>query len=309
VDEGVALLAQWLTDLARRGFADAGLEAHATWDEISRRMVDAQATGLARRLRYAAEAARSGAGWEGRLMAEIGRLHVLLSACARREALAPEMRSEIEQQVGWTVPQGQVLAGPGVSDLWLVAARTVSEDDRLVTTETWLRGQTSGRWAQLLRASPAVQPAVDTWPPGKLFAGELVYYPGVEPVRALWKAEPQAASAADGSGVSEGAQAIESFASWLERHAAVLARNPWRTRLPALVQARLGRTQAGVALVDPTGAGLPLRANSEKQELLAAITGGHESMMSVLWNGEELEPLAVVDGGAWVPLTKQTLER
>ena len=311
VDEGVALLAQWLADLARRGFADAGLAAHATWDEISRRMVDAQATGLARRLRYAAEAARSGAGWEARAMAEIGRLHVLLSAYARRETLAPEMRAEIEQQVGWTVPQEQVLARAGVNDIWLVAARTVSEDDRLVTTETWLRGRESGRWAQLLRVSPAVQPAVDTWPPGKVFAGELVFYPGVEPVRALWKGEPKAASVgAEATKVAdESTHGTETFAAVLERHAAELARNPWRTRLPAFVRARLGKTRAGAALVDESGAGLPLLANQEKQELLAAITGGHAATMSVLWNGEALEPLAILDGGAWIPLTRQTLER
>ncbi len=305
VDEGVALLDQWLADLARRGFADAALENHATWDDILRRMVDAQATGLARRLRYAAEAARSGEGREARLIAELGRLHLLLSAYARRESLAPELRTEIEQQVGWTVPQEQVLAGEGLRDEWRVAARPVAEAGRRGGTETWLRGDASGRWAQILRASPAVQPAVDTWPPGKRLVGELAFYPGVEALRALWKTEPQAASSPNA------AAECEAFSALLDRHAAVLARNSWRSRAPALVRARLGRAARGgaVVLVDEAGAALPLRAAQEKHELLAAITGGHLATLCVLWTGEALEPLTVVDGAAWVPLTSQTFGR
>lgn len=308
VDDGVALLAQWLADLSRRGFADSALDSHATWDDITRRMVDAQATGLARRLRHASEAARRGAGWEARVMAEVGRLHLLLSAYARREALAPEMRAEIEQQVGWTVPQEQVLAEPGVNDEWLVAARTVSEDERLVTTETWLRGVKSGRWAQLLRVSPAVQPAVDTWPPGKALVGELAFYPGVAPERALWKHEPLAAPAAPGV-AAEDAFATESFAALLERHSAALALNPWRSRGPAWARARLARARGGAMLADETGAALPLRADTEKQEMLAALTGGHLAPMCVSWDGEALQPLAVRDGAGWTPMTRQTLER
>lgn len=307
VDEGAALLGQWLGDLVRRGFADADLGGHAAWDEITRRMVDAQAGGLARRLRYAAAAARSGPGWEARLAAELGRLHLLLAAYARKGVLDADLRGEIEQQVGWTVPQEQVLADPALRDRWLVAARTVSEEDRLVSTETWLRGEASGRWAQVLRTSPLAQPAVDTWPPGRRFAGELCFYPGVEPVRALWRGEPQPAEPK--AGPAAGGGDTENFDALLARHAAGLARNPWRTRTPALVVAKPRVARGGERLVDETESALPLRVEAEKRDVLLAISGGRATRMAVRWDGEALEPLAVADGAEWVPLTRQNLER
>ena len=306
VDEGVALLARWLADLARRGFADADPASRVTWDEIIRRMVDAQAGGLARRLRFAlGAAARGGPGWELRLAAEMGRLHLLLSAHERRENLDTDMQAEVEQQVGRTIPHEEVLAGPAVEDIWWVAARTVTEEDRLVLTETWLRGARSGRWAQLLRASPVVQPVVDVWSPGRSYAGELCFYPGVGPVRALWRDEPRAVEASQEPLATE----LESFADLLARHAAGLAANPWRTRSVALVNARLAEGRDGAVLTDEGGAALALLADGERRELLLALTGGHPTAMAVRWDGEALEPLGLWDDGEWVSLTRQNLER
>jgi SWIM zinc finger len=309
VDEGVSLLSQWLGDLIRRGFADVDLGAHATWDEIIRRMVDSQAGGLARRLRHASEAARSGSGWEERLADQLGRLHLLLSAYAGRDSATPEMKAEIEQQIGWTVAQEQVLAGPAQADTWLVVARTVSEEDRLVVSNTWLLGTQGGRWAQLVRTSPVVQATVDTLPPGRSYAGNLCFYPGVEPQRALWREEPRLVSAVNAACAAAGAAHGELFASLLARYAAGLALNPWRTRVVVLSEVRLAKVRGGTVLVDHEGAALPVRAEAEKLDLLLAITGGHPALLASLWDGDALEPLSVVDGAEWVPLTRQTLER
>lgn len=304
VDEGVALLSQWLADVVRRGIADSGLDAYAAWDEITRRMVDSQATGLASRLRHAAEAARSGEGWESRLADHLGGLHLLLAAYAKRDDGNPEWRSEVEQQVGWTMPQDRVLAQTPVKDAWFVAAREVREEDRLVVSNTWLHGTTSGRWARLVRASPLAQSAVDTWPPGMTLAGELCFYPGVEPLRALWRAEPQLDVARNPP------PAPESIDDLLRRYADGLARNPWRTRVPALVRGRLSTWRLGeFAVREDRGTGLPFRINADTLDLLLAITGGHASLMSGMWDGEALEPCAVANGTEWVPLTRQTLER
>lgn len=309
VEEGAALLRQWLADLVKKGLADASPSDPATWDDILRRMVDAQAGGLARRLRRAASVARSGPGWETRLLAELGRLHLLLCALASREHLEPALRAEIEQQVGWTVTQEQVLTGPSLQDTWLVAARTVQvqEEDRLVTTETWLRGTHSGRWALLLRNSPLVQPAVDTWPPGRSLHGELCFYPGVEPLRALWRGEPQAAS--PGEYLATAAHPPEeTFTHLLERHAASLALNPWHYRTLLHTTVRPLVTRHDATLADATGAILPLRADADTRELLLALSGGHPVRLTLRWDGEVLEPLTIVEGTEWVPLTRQRLD-
>src|SRR5436189_184872 len=77
VASGLAELDRWLCDQARQGLAASQQAGYAHWDDIAARMVDAQASGVAERLRALASVPHSGAGWDGRLLAEYALLHLL----------------------------------------------------------------------------------------------------------------------------------------------------------------------------------------------------------------------------------------
>jgi len=62
VARGVEELRRWLADLVRRGFAEAQREPWRFWEQAAARMVDAQASGLASRVRRMGSAAASGDG-------------------------------------------------------------------------------------------------------------------------------------------------------------------------------------------------------------------------------------------------------
>src|SRR5262249_61354120 len=70
VASGLAELARWLCDQARQGLAASQQAGYGHWDDIAARMIDAQAPGLAERLRALASVPHSGAGWDGRLLEE-----------------------------------------------------------------------------------------------------------------------------------------------------------------------------------------------------------------------------------------------
>ncbi len=111
-------------------------------------MVDAQAPGLAERLRALAAVPHSGPGWEGRLLEEYALLRLLATAYRGQGALSPALRDTIRSRIGFTVRQAEVLASATpVRDHWHVLARRDVDQERISTRRTWLRGARTGRFA------------------------------------------------------------------------------------------------------------------------------------------------------------------
>src|ERR1700678_2068207 len=80
VTAGMDELDRWLCDQVRAGLAHAPRAGYQHWDSIAARMVDAQASGIADRLRALAAVPHSGPGWESRLLEEYALLHLLATA-------------------------------------------------------------------------------------------------------------------------------------------------------------------------------------------------------------------------------------
>lgn len=298
VAQGIAFLQQWLADLIRQGLADAPLTDPSFWENPARRMIDAQAPGLARLLRQAAASVpRGSAAAPHRLMDDLGRLHLLLSTARDLEALDPGLRSEVEQLVGFTVPHETVLAGPEVTDTWFVSARTMTEEDRVITAITWLRGADTKRWACWIQSAPVQQPVFTPLPIGRWVRGGLAFYPGAGPLRALWKTP---ATATDPPAT---ALLTESIASCLTRYAAALAENPWRTHLPFCLRATTLAHDSRDWWVDEAGQALPLQSSPSLAQLMSAADGGRPVPVFGIWTGREAIPLAMEADGTWLSLT------
>src|SRR6266849_5222194 len=156
VAAGLAELDRWLCDQARQGLAVSQKYGYAHWDDIAARMVDAQAPGLADRLRALASVPHSGAGWDGRLLEEYALLRLLAVAYRRQAELPPPLRETVRSRIGFSRRQTDVLAdGPPVRDRWQVLARRDLEQERIRVRRTWLRGAETGLNALLLSYAPA----------------------------------------------------------------------------------------------------------------------------------------------------------
>src|SRR5204863_4680665 len=77
-------------------------------------------------------------------------LYLLVEAYERLETLPATLQAEVRQLVGWNVSTEEVLAGERVRDDWSVVGQVVTEDDRLRSQRTWLRGERSRRDALIL---------------------------------------------------------------------------------------------------------------------------------------------------------------
>ncbi len=290
---GLAELDRWLRDQVRQGLAASQQVGY--WDDIAARMVDAQAPGLAERLRALAAVPYSGPGWEGRLLEEYALLRLLAVAYGRQGSLAPPLRDTVRSRIGFTVRQADVLAGGRpVRDRWQVLARRDIDQDRLRTRRVWLRGPTTGRDALVLSFAAAGQSLDDSLTVGTEADAELVFYPAAVPLRALVAVRRDERRA----GAPAGGTAAGLLTSW----AAALGEDPWLDSWPAVLEATPARSPRP-CLYDAAGDALPLHPGAGDCWPLFALSGGNPVTVAGEWTPRGLWPLTAWDeGGAVVPL-------
>jgi len=298
VAAGLAELDLWLRDLVRQGLANVQSRGPRLWNDIAARMIDAQAPGIARRLAEMTEVVASGEGWAGRLLAELGKLYLLLEGFKRIASLPEEARADIRSAIGWTLKEDELLAQDGLRDDWVVLGQRVYDEERLRVRRTWLSGVASLRSAMVLDFSFQGQNSFASGlMPGTVFDGDLVFYPSADPSRAIVKtrhSEPRNFSAPAGyhsvDGLLESYSAALSRKPWIETYAAPLAEV-----VPVLVQSKF-------YLRDSDGGLARIRPRFGRRWQMTALSGGHPMFVFGEWDGATLLPLSVVADGRFVQL-------
>ncbi len=174
ITAGATELEQRLADLLRGGLAGAEQAGAGLWEETAARMVDAQAPGLAARVRELGTVPSSGPGWPVRLLEECALLHLLDQGWLRRESLPDELAATVRTRVGLPASAD----GPPVRDHWLVLAQYDTADTRLTTRRIWLHGTETGRTALLLSYGAAGRAPELALPVGLTLDAEMSAYPG-----------------------------------------------------------------------------------------------------------------------------------
>ncbi|MEO3791492.1 SWIM zinc finger family protein [Nonomuraea sp. B10E15] len=313
VASGLAELERWLADQVRQGLAGA---AEHDWEGLAKRLVDAQAPGVAGMVSKLARV-RSEEGWPGRLLEEYALLNLLAVAYRRRAELPPALGRTVLIRTGFPVTREEVLARPAVRDHWDVLGRRDEVQDRLTARKVWLRGRRTGRPALVLSFAPQGQSLDASLVTGTTIDADLAYYPGAAPLRALVAARhgsvpapgPSDRSAAvpgppplpessdppgssDTSGLSgccglSGPPGVSQEEA-LDEVARVLAGDPWTESWPLVLCGVVpGRTRLG---------GLPLHVRARDPWRLIAVSGGRPVTVAVEWTPQGLRPLTTWDG-------------
>lgn len=292
VADGLTMLRQTLIDLTREGLASGVARSSSSWEDLAKRMVDAQAPGLAANLRHIADTVLRDPDVDTELPFELGRLFVLLHGMGLENADDPHQAEWLSQIGGGT---GGSVSGENIEDHWFVMARTVHERDRLITITTWLLGSRTRRWAKVLRFAPVPQLPAEPWRIGSGVAVTLKFQAGLYPQRAVavedGLAEAMAVPVDEPCGLD----------GLLERFAIALAANPFLRNLPFFISLR----PAGAKLVDGDGRALPWSAEAETALRVECICGGLPTAIAGEWDGRFLRVLSIRDGSDWISLTNQ----
>lgn len=180
VTAGATELEQRLADLLRGGLASAEQAGYGLWEETAARMVDAQAPGLAARVRELGAIPSSGPGWPVRLLEECALLHLLDQGWLHRDRLPDGLAATVRSRLG--LPG--TADGPPLRDRWLVLAQYDTADARLTTRRIWLHGTDSDRTALLLSYGAAGRAPELALPVGLALDAEVSAYPGAGQLRA-----------------------------------------------------------------------------------------------------------------------------
>ena len=297
VAAGMDEFRRWLQDLARRGLAD--VSDPAAYEAAAARLVDAQAGELARDVRALARTvARDGVGVDG-VLDRIGLLFLVSETWDRRERLDARLSAELRSRIGWTVREADLPDSEDVHDHWWVVARRHEDDDRLRETRTWLRGAESGRWVLVLDFAPIRTDPSNEPPVGSSVKGRVAIYPGASGLRGAlrsgWVPDPTGSPAIG----------ADDHATALATYAAAVAADPFLERWPlAIGDVRVAweRDRSRMALVDRTGAMLPVRLEPQSVAPLLAFSGGRPFTVAGEWDGHALDVLAAGDGETWIGL-------
>ncbi|RYD22849.1 MAG: SWIM zinc finger family protein [Verrucomicrobiaceae bacterium] len=296
VADGIQLLQQSILDLTREGLASGNARDAAAWENLARRMVDCQVPGLAGAVRHVTDVVLRDPEVDHELPLELGRLHLLLKTGARVHEHEGALRAEILGQLGVRDAE-EKKEGELIEDRWFVAARTIEERDRLITSATWILGQQTGRWGKVLRFTPAMQAIGDPWPVGASVRAGVRFQAGLSPVRVLPEGDGEV-SLAGLPGPHE-----SGFEFLLDRFSSALSDNPFVRTLPFLILLRPGAD--GRSLVDATGRSLPWRASADLAFRVECVCAGNLTLACGEWDGRHLRLLTLRDGDVWYPLTSQ----
>lgn len=192
VAAGMQELSLWMQDMVRTGLANQAGDSKARqhWHTMAARMVDAQATGMAARIKEAWELVDSHPNWARDLLVQLGHWQLLVDAVERRESLPADIKADVMAALGWSLDKTEVQAqGQKVSDQWRVAGiRLIEREGRLLERHVWLQGLKDlqgGRMALLLDYAQGGRGFESAWVQGASYSGSLHFYPGRARLRAL----------------------------------------------------------------------------------------------------------------------------
>jgi len=279
-------LEQWIGDQLRLGLGAFIDDATARCRRIGARLVDGKAAMLAGRvdeLPARLLALPSGDRARGAVV-ELGKLVLL----ARAFRAAPR-DADIRRAVASAESREAVLGDPAALRLtatWEVLAEQVqTRRDGLVSQTTWLLnlGASGPRFAMLVDFFPAsAGKRGSVFTPGDQFSGELVFYPGRTPLRALLLSRsPVESSAPDWPAPEPGLA---------ETLSAPLLAEPWTIDVPILLP-------GGRVAVDATGRAWWRAAEGDTVLPVAGATEGlirgtDLTRAAAIWSSGRLEILA-----------------
>jgi SWIM zinc finger len=290
VAAGLRELELWLHDLIRNGLAAPQTQEHKFWDTPTKRMIDAQAPGLARLLQMAASHSAFGAAGHERMLRQLARIHLLIEGYKRIDSLPPETQADLRTMIGFTQNQDELLKQTGVQDRWFVLGQHVTEEDRLRLQATWLHGATTKRDALILQYAHASQPLDASWIVDTVVEAELVFFVSAYPLRTLVKER--------GAILSDVPSFEMTIAQAMEAYAAAIARQPWLERFPVRLQNVVPfRRDDQCGVRDAAQHVLPIASGYSNGWQLLALSGGHPVHLFGEWDGEVLWPLSVWPSG------------
>lgn len=296
VADGIEELLLWIKDVIRNGIINLPDKPSTFWEGTARRMIDAQAPGLAGMVRNLGNTNFFREGWHSTFLESLLNIYLVAKGYHQKETLDPVVVQDLRNWIGFTVNQDALKEQPGVLDTWLVVAKQVSDENNLTVERNWLYGLNSNQYALVLQFIIRGQGATLLLSPGMHIEAELVFFPSTAPMRALIKryiattAKPPR-------------QLLRGWKEVAETEAAICARFPVRSERPFIVQQLLPVPYNNQWwLKDSEGHIMLIKDDFTGLWDLLALSGGHPLDVAVIGKESIYQPVGVWHREHYKPL-------
>ena len=289
VEEGISELRLWINDIVRNGLINIPGKDPSYFETMAKRMVDAQAPGLAAMIRTLGNLNFYQEKWQTPFLDQLIRIFLLLEGFPRLESLAPELQSEVKTCIGFSQSQEEIKAEAGLRDDWFVLAKKSDKEENLNVERNWLYGTQSQRYALTLQFYVKGQIPEVNLLPGSCIDAELCYFKGAHSLRALVKQQYGVKQQGSISGASVWNEVMESTGR-------IMSENPFYENFPVIINNVVPiKVNNEWLLKDEAGAGVTIRSTFQNVWKLMALSGGTPVKIFALGKEQEFEPL-----GVWV---------
>jgi hypothetical protein len=287
VTDGAEELQTWVKDLVHNGLMNVPERAYDFWQSPAKRMIDAQAGGLAGMVKGLGTINFYADSWKYDLLSRLTRIYTIAESFKHLNNLPEEYATEVKTIIGFNQAKDDVLARTGVQDDWLVLSRIYVEEDQVTTERNWLYGSKTGRFALILQFIVKGQIPELNLMPGTSINAELAFYNGAKVYRALVKLQTQTGGLVPVNDEPDLASAFQNFSS-------VISANPFYERVPVVVNnLRLIKSGRNLYLSDADSKAVIANCSADVEIKLLALTGGTPCKIFMLLNEVDATPMAV----------------
>ena len=165
MNDGVEELQIRLKDILRNGLLNMPEKIYMLAPEMRRRLIDAQAPGLAAMVSELMRIDFETEVWKYDLTDALSRIYLLAESYKNIDTLTPEWQEEVKSLIGFTQAKEEILSGTPVTDTWMVLYVREEKQDKITVQYHWLYGRLSGCYALYLQfLAPGVVPEVTLLP-------------------------------------------------------------------------------------------------------------------------------------------------
>ncbi|QEM04744.1 SWIM zinc finger family protein [Mucilaginibacter rubeus] len=289
VSAGIAELMVWIKDIVRGGILTVPEKTPAYWDNMARRMVDAQASGLAGMVRNLGATNFWNDGWQSGFIDKLLQLYLVAAGYNNIQNIDPDLQQDLCTVIGFTTNQEELRAQTGVRDTWLVIGKESHDEQQLTIEQNWLYGLKTNSYALVLQFTVKGQFPPLNFSPGMYLDATLVYFPSALPYRAIVK-DYNIIRQIDNVN-------IKTFTGWQQvaGYETILnSRLPFRNEMPVVIASLTPVVyQKQWWLQDSEGCLCKISASYTNIWQLIAISGGDPVNMAVIGRENEYRPIGV----------------
>ena len=287
VSDGVEELKAWISDIIRNGIMSIPEKGPVFFENMSRRMVDAQAPGLAGMVRNLGEINFYTEGWPTRFMDQLLRIYLIAEGFKNYDSLTESLQQDLKTRIGFTQNQDELKEQTGIMDTWLVLGKQATEADAVTTEKFWLYGTQTDTYALLLQFIVRGQGVLYSFTPGMFVQAELIFFPSVSPLRALLKRQI----------ATEANAQFNKFTNWqkiAEAETGLNSQLPFRSERPFIIKKlKPVLYNSKWWLQDEESNIMQIKSEYKNIWKLLSLSGGHPLDMVVIGREEQFEPLGV----------------